>query len=70
MQVSEGIRKWTINCCTSRIMIINITPTVDYNHWKSLELISMYPKFLSQQTIKGVYKTLSTSVIYSLVYPP
>ena len=31
IQVSEGIRQWTINLLTSPMMIHKITPSLDYN---------------------------------------
>ena len=32
-QGSKGIRQWTINLCTFLMMIVTITPSVDYNYW-------------------------------------
>ena len=33
MQGSKGVRQWTINLCTSPMMIYKITPCVDINKW-------------------------------------
>ena len=33
LQESKWIRQWPINCYTFPMMILKITPSVDYNKW-------------------------------------
>ena len=67
-QGSKGIRQNPINWYTSPKQKHKITPFVEVKIFH-LTLISKFPKLLSQQIRKHLYKTLGTSVINSPISP-
>ncbi len=79
-QGSKGIRQWTINCCTSRMMLHTITPFAikisSWNVWtfnlinQLIKIQLKVPKVVKPSNKKVYFKTLGTSVIKSPVSPP
>ncbi len=74
-QGSKEIRQWPMNWCISPMMINKITPTVHYNLklkrfntlWTNQSKFYIGPKVVKSKLHK---KTLGTSVIKSLMFPP
>ena len=73
-QGSKGIRQWPVNCCTSPLIIHQITTSLDYNQWlKRLDTQLKYPtnqNLLKVPIVPTNYKSLGISVINSPMSVP
>ena len=78
IQGFRGIRQWSINCCTSTMMIHNsifcrfklVTETFGQStKWTNPSKFNKDPKVLSQQIRKSYYKTLGTSIMNNPLFP-